>query len=249
MKTLIKLFVITLALAVSSCDINLRYENGKFVCNNKALVGNGTMISQKRNINAPFDKIEVQQGIHLYVEMNAQYGIHVNADENIIDTIRTEIKEGTLHISVKPSFRLSGNKNVHVKLPKLASLKASSGSFITSTNTLTSPVLTINTSSGSTANLTINTQKLTVTTSSGSQISLNGTAITNQLKTSSGSTANLENLETEKTTIKSNSGSVIKVFATKELAVNASSGSSIQYKGSPQLKQINTSSGASLRRN
>ena len=89
MKTLIKLTTFLLLLVTTtSC----------FMDGLTGIKGNGEVVSEDRTISANFSEIKVSQGIEVYVTQGNSTELKVEADENIIDILRTEVKNNELKI-------------------------------------------------------------------------------------------------------------------------------------------------------
>ena len=63
-----------------------------------SVTGNRNVITETRKINDDFTKIEVGQGIQLYITQDDNLSLVVKADENLHKLIRTEVKNGVLKI-------------------------------------------------------------------------------------------------------------------------------------------------------
>jgi hypothetical protein len=82
----------------------------------------------------------------------------------------------------------------------------------------------------------------------GSDVSISGTATNLKVKASGGSDFKGFELIAENAVIDANGGSDARLTVTKELAVEASGGSDIDYKGTPVIKQSSSRGGSSISR-
>lgn len=215
-----------------------------------ALAGNNDK-TQVRNVKS-FDGIKVSTGIDLYLTMGNSEEVKIVADEDIIDDIKTEVKDGTLHIYTKKNnwFNWGGNKTrkAYVSVTELNRLHASSGSDVVSENTLEGDRLEVKASSGSDVKLDVIIKNLSVDASSGSDAKLSGKSKTFEAEASSGSDIKAQNLEAKIGKLRASSGSDISVTITDELYARASSGADIRYYGNPQIRDTDESSGGDVRR-
>jgi len=86
MKTFFKITaLIVLFVSTTACMMN-------------GIRGNGDIETQERNISDNFKAIKVSQGINVYFTSNNSFKLTVEADENIIDLLRTDVSDGTLKI-------------------------------------------------------------------------------------------------------------------------------------------------------
>ena len=213
------------------------------------LAGNGGE-TQTRNVSG-FNAIDVSTGIDLYITMGNTEEVKIVADEDIINDIKTEVKNGTLHIYMKRNnwFNWGGNKSrkAYVTVKELVELRASSGSDVQSENTLQGESLEISASSGSDVKLDVHYKNLSLDTSSGSDAELSGKTKYLRLSASSGSDIDASDLEAVNCKASASSGSDISLTVTEELEADASSGADITYHGNPKIRDINESSGGDVR--
>ena len=200
-----------------------------------------------------FHAVKVSSGIDLYLKMGEAEDVKVVADNDDIDRIITEVRDGTLHIYMKSNsvfnFNFgSGSKKVYVTVKELDGIDASSGSDVVSENTLSGDQLDIEASSGSDIKLDIVYKNFTLDVSSGSDAKISGRTKNFSAEASSGSDINAKDLESVVCKARASSGSDISVNVSDEIYARASSGSDINYYGSPQIKDIDESSGGDVSR-
>ena len=226
------------ALAISATCVS-------YAANNTA---EETQVRDVKNFNA----VDVSTGIQLYITMGNTESLKIEASEKIINNVRSEVRNGTLHIYVKktgilfPSFRSNSSIKAYLSVKELNRLQASAGAQVKSENTIKGNALDLGASSGSHVNMDLAYQELNINSSSGAQMKVKG--ITKNLKaaTSSGGSVNAADLQSEYGRINASSGGHITVNTTTEITASASSGGSIRYSGNPRNKNINKSSGGSV---
>ena len=222
-----------------------------------ALIGISTSFAgneertENRNVKG-FKAIKVSTGIDLYLTMGESEKVKVVAHEDIIDDLKTEVKDGTLHISLKQNDWFNwGSRNktrkVYVMVNELHALKASSGSDVYCENTLKGEELKVSVSSGADARLDVFYKKLSVDTSSGSDAKLTGKCKFLNVEASSGSDIKANELESTICNARASSGSDITVSVSDEIYAKASSGADIKYYGNPQIRDTDESSGGDVR--
>ncbi|MCY1721053.1 DUF2807 domain-containing protein [Prolixibacteraceae bacterium Z1-6] len=234
MKTFKSLIILTLALIVGV---------------NNAIAGNSDE-TQVRKVEG-FNAIKVSTGIDLYLKMGSSEEVKIVADDDIIDNLKTEVKDGTLHIYMKKNnwFNWGGNqtRKAYVTVNELVALHASSGADVRTENTIKGESLAVKASSGSDVVLDIFYKNLSVDTSSGSDATISGKAKTFKAESSSGSDIKAKDLEAKIGKLSASSGSDITATITDELYARASSGSDIKYYGNPQIRDTDESSGGDVR--
>jgi len=259
MTTLTKIIVTTLlSLLFFSCnfDINL----------NPGVTGNGNVIEETRSINETYNAIKVSEGLNVYVTQSDHESIVVEADDNLQDLIIVEVVDQVLKIHTKQNIGKASAKKVHVSFKNISGITATSGSTISSTNTIKAENLELNSSSGSHMTLDVSTNKTKSSASSGSHIGLDintsflechsssgshmkltGKTINLIAEASSGSHISGNELISESSEVDASSGSNITVNTSKKLVANAHSGASINYYGNPEsIEQNKSKSGGSV---
>ena len=213
----------------------------------------GSYRTENRNLK-DFHAVKVSAGIDLYLKMGDAETVKVEADEDIIDRIITEVKDGTLHIYMKSTNKIfnwnfnTGTKKVYVSVKELDEIDASSGSDVVSENTLTGETLDVEASSGSDVTLDVVYKNFSLDVSSGSDARISGKTKNFTAEASSGSDIKAKDLESVNCKVKVSSGADASVNVTNELYARASSGGDVSYYGNPQVKDINESSGGDVRR-
>ncbi len=208
--------------------------------------------TENRNLK-DFHAVKISSGIDLYLKMGDVEEVKVIANDDIIDRIITEVKDGTLHIYMKNNNLLnwgfnSGAKKVYVSVKELDEIDASAGSDVVSENTLTGDQLDVKASSGSDVKLDIVYKNFSLDVSSGSDAKISGKTKNFSAEASSGSDISAKDLESVNCNVRASSGSDISLNVSDEINARASSGSDIVYYGNPQSKNIDESSGGNVKR-
>jgi len=209
--------------------------------------GNRNVVSQDRSIASDFDAIRSSHGIDVQLTIGSEVSLRVEADENLHDVIRTEVEDGVLRIYSKKNVYSSKKRTVYVTANEMNEIRATSGSSVTSENTIKTEDLIVKTTSGAHVNLTVDTENTSCSSTSGSNIRLSGK--TDKLTASSTSGANVKakDLEAKICEARATSGSVMSVYASQELDAKATSGGNIRCSGDPEVVKKNSSSGGSIR--
>lgn len=226
------------AVLFSSCHANIDWGNG--------IDGNGNVTTQRRNVENNFSKIEVSRGLNVNLEQAATYFVEVEADENLQEHIKTKVENGILVITSDDNIDEAKAKTIRVKLPLLTSLETTSGSSVSSTGKFTGSDIVVKTSSGSETNISLEVDNIICESSSGSTVKLRGKSLNLTTISSSGSSIEAADLLANEIISKSTSGSFTTVHPLVSLNGKASSGSAINYSGSPKTVSKEESSGGSV---
>lgn len=238
MKTAIKLFTLFLIIGFTSCNHSVNFGNG--------IDGSGNVITEKRNIRQKFTKISASTGVNVILEQGSPTMVEVETDDNLIEHVVTEVENGTLIVKIDGNINMMSTINVRVKTETISSLESSSGSSITSKNTLNGSSIALKSSSGSEIEVDLEYENVSCESTSGSEIKTSGKALKLETKSSSGSQIDASNLATNEVYAQSTSGSSITVKPIVKLDAKASSGSSIDYIQEPKSITIDETSGGSV---
>lgn len=244
MKTLIKITVL-----ITTYLLILFTTTSCFVEGMTGIKGSNVVVSEDRTINSNFETIDVQQGINVYVTQGNSTSISVEADDNIIDLLVTEVKNNELKIYFEKNVYKAKAKNVFLTASTINQIKTSSGARVKSENTIQTNTLDLDSSSGSSIKIRVNADEVISETSSGSNMKIEGKTTKLSASSSSGSSINASNLKTIDAYAKASSGAQIDLNVSGELRAKASSGGDIDYEGNPTTIDKDTSSGGSVSSN
>jgi hypothetical protein len=209
--------------------------------------GNRDVVTVDRDISSDFSAITVSQGLDLYITQSNEVSISIEADENLHEFIMTEVENGVLKIYVNENIRKAASKKIMLNVTDISAIKATSGSYVYSKNTIEVDDLELNTTSGADMKLTVNTEQLVCKATSGSDLKLSGKTKTLNASATSGSDIDARSLSAETSDVKATSGADISVNTSKELTVRATSGGDVRYSGNPEKVNKSDSSSGSVR--
>ena len=239
MTTLVRITIaLVLALLLNSCGFDINF--GDFGSGEK---GNGVVVEETREITEEFTEVSASEGIDVFVTQGSDFDISVEADENIMDLIGTDIRNGKLKIHAIENIGRA-TKKVYVTLPKVSSLIASSGSHLTTENMIQADKLQVDASSGAIIDANVKVTNMEIDASSGANISLEGTAKEVFVDGSSGANIKANELQTLVCNADASSGANISIDVTENLTAEASSGGNISYKGNPSVQKNKSVSGS-----
>jgi hypothetical protein len=232
-KILTLLFVATL---FSSCAVDMFNR----------VNGNRNVVTEDRSTKEDFTKIKVSTGLDLYISQGSKNQITVEADENLQDIIRTEVKDGVLKIYSEKNIWRAKARKVYVTVETLEALTATSGSDAYAKETLKVNDLKISATSGADIHISVNVNTIETTATSGSNIEVSGASNNHISKATSGASIDAYQLRSKNVTVKVTSGANINVHASESIDAKATSGGDIDFKGSPKKVNKKTSSGGSV---
>jgi hypothetical protein len=244
MKSNVKVFLRTLAVimaaallvsAVTSC---IRITG---------ISGSGNVVTEERSVSG-FDKVAINAGMNLYLEQGSKEYLKLEAEDNIIQNITTEVKGGKLTVKYKNllgGINTTEPVNVYLTVINLKELDASSGTSI-SGKEINTDSLKIDISSGAEGEMIVNANSVDANLSSGSTLKLSGTVENQKVNLSSGVDYRAADLKSKNANISVSSGASARISVSDNLDVNISSGGNVEYSGTPAIVS-NISSGGSIK--
>lgn len=236
MTTLARITIaLILSLLASSCMLDVNWGTGKR--------GNGVVVEETRSVSEDFTAITASEGIDVYVTQASDYAIRVEGDENIIDLIGTDIKDGKLKVHAIENIGRA-TKKVYVSLPEVTLLHASSGADLRGQGVIEAEKVRLDASSGADLRVELNADEVEADCSSGADIKVSGRANLLYADASSGSDIKAQDLEAKVCHANASSGADIRVYVTGSLTADASSGADIHYSGDAQVETRKSASGS-----
>lgn len=209
------------------------------------VTGNGNITTQNRNVDS-FEKLKVTRGLNVYVSQGDVQKVIVEADENLLEYIETDVEDNMLTITTSANIRNPKSLKVFVTITHIDEIKASAGSNLNTEEIITCNDLDISASAGSNIKLHLNADDIKVSASAGSNITLSGNVDESKINASAGSNIKAEELKTKVCDAKTNSGANIWINVADEFEGNASSGGNIFYYGNPKNSNIEKSLGGNV---
>ncbi|MEP6845168.1 MAG: head GIN domain-containing protein [Panacibacter sp.] len=207
--------------------------------------------AQVRKVSS-FHGVAVGSGIVVYLSQGKQQAVAVSAgDDNDVEKIITEVKNGILKIRIESKFWGNwGNKKLkaYVTVTELDYLDASGGSIAKITDEISVNDLKSDASGGSIIEGRFKGNKLDAGLSGGSIYKLQGSFNSLTIDASGGSIFNDFSLATNNCSVEASGGSIINVSVNKELKADASGGSIINYKGTGVITSVDASGGSSIKK-
>ncbi len=205
----------------------------------------GNTKKEDRSVSS-FTKVSVSGGIDLMITQGTSKNLTVEASENAIDNLVTEVKGGQLNIYFDKNVRRVKKATVSITVNNLKKISASGGSDIESKGQLKFDELSIHSSGGSDIELELEVKHLECHTSGGSDVDLDGSAETLELHASGGSDFNGFNFKTREAKVSASGGSDSNVYASESIEVSASGASDVNFKGDPKKTKLKSSGSSDI---
>lgn len=192
--------------------------------------GNGNVIKKARDVE-PFTAINTSDGWDLELTQGDHYTMTIEADENLIDLVQTEVRNGVLHIYSDARIRQSEERTIHLTFAELNSITATDGSDIYAEDLISANDFTLDFDDGSDLDrLELSARSLSATFSNGSDARIRFESIQNiALNADGGSDIELRNISGTSCELRLANGSDAQLEGeTRELTIVATGGSDIE---------------------
>lgn len=234
MKNLLILLTISFCL-MNSCSS----QWGRF----QEIKGNGNTKTEERDLNK-FDGIKACCSMEVLVNQGSNYAVSVEADDNLLQYIVTEVSEGQLTIKQKDNVSLAPKERIkiYVTLPQITELRSSSSSDIICSGSFKGKELKLDVSSSGNIQLDFRGESVRIESSSSGKIGLSGSADRLRFEGSSSSKVDARNFTAGAVRAEASSSARLAIKVTDELDAEVSSSGRVEYWGSPEKLSTDTNS-------
>lgn len=201
-----------------------------------------------------FSGVEVSGAIDLYISQGKEEAVAVSAgDVELIDRIRTEVKDNILHIyfegkGLNWQSKWSNNKfKAYVTFKNLNKLEAGGACNVRFTSPVKLSDLKVELSGASDLLMEADIDELVVGLSGASECKMSGNANYAKINCSGASSFKAYDLKIGNCKVDASGASGIRITVTKELNARASGASSISYKGEGLIRDISSSGASSVK--
>lgn len=182
--------------------------------------GSGNIVSEKRDLSG-FNGVDVGGVFKVDITAQKDFSVSIEADDNLLPFIKTEVRDGILKISTDGRIKTSNSLRVHISAPDISDLNASGASNVTLTG--------------------VKNSSLSVDSSGASKIEVGGETSNLTVDVSGASKIQADDLKTVDANIDASGASSVYVNVSGVLKSDASGASRVTYGGSPTNVQKKTS--------
>jgi hypothetical protein len=199
-----------------------------------------------------FHGIDVSNAINLYLSQGDTETVVVSApDLKWRDRIRTEVRDGILHIYLENTHFSLGNTKLkaYVSFTTLDRLDASGASDIFVDGVIAGDDLSVTLSGASDFRGAVNVKELRMNQSGASDAHITGAVSgTAYFESSGASDVKGYDLVTQNCNVHATGASDIRITVNKELTADASGASSIYYKGAGAVRELHSSGASAVKK-
>ena len=187
--------------------------------------GSGNIVTEKRDLD-DFTGIDVGGVFEVEVVSQKDFSVEIDADDNLLPLIKTEVRGGILRISTEEDLKSKNTIRVRISAPDIDRIEASGVSKV--------------------AVADLKNEELKLDISGVSKVKLAGQTGNLSVDISGASYVTAENLKAGIATVDASGASHVNVNVSEELVADASGASKINYTGSPKSAQKNSSGVSSI---
>lgn len=195
--------------------------------NIKGVQGSGAAKSERRAVS-DFSKIEASGAVNLTIRTQNDFDVSVEADDNLLEHIKTEVDGDTLKIYSQGSISTKTGINIKILMPEIKALDLSGASSAVVSN--------------------VKTESLDLNAGGASKIKIDGTAKNLESDATGASRIDAENLTVENAEAEASGASSQIISASNDLNLTASGASNISYTGEPKNIKQNSSGASSIKK-
>ena len=178
----------------------------------RGVEGSGNIATEDRHVS-DFSAIDVGGIFNVEAVAGGEYAVSVEADDNLLPLIKTEVRRGVLHISSEKRIKSSSKITIRVSAPNFEAIETSGVARVEVTG--------------------LSNSSLDLQSSGASKVIASGATTTLEVKTSGASSINAESLRSMDASVKASGASSVRVIAGGRLTASASGAGKVLYGGSP----------------
>ncbi|MHC1783092.1 MAG: head GIN domain-containing protein [Anaerolineaceae bacterium] len=236
MKRIASIVVLMVALLLTGCNFT----------GLKIVTGSGKLVEETRQVSG-FDSIDMSGSGDIIITQGDQEGVKIEAEENLMPYIRTEVRGHTLHIYIDHTDLLTINTSrpmrFYVSMKDVAGLDLSGSGSISSDQISTNDLDIKISGSGDVEIDNLKADSVTLDISGSGKCNFKGLAASQNIDISGSGRCDNSELKSRDVKIDVSGSGNITVNAEDTLDVNISGSGDITYSGNPKVTQDISGSG------
>lgn len=207
------------------------------------------IVKQERSVGN-FTGIKVGGAFNVYLKQANSTKVVVEAEEDLHDDIRTEVKGGVLHIDMKWDWKWNKNHekiNIYINIDKMDYLDVSGAADLSAADPIRVDDLELECSGAGDIDLELSARSLDVTVSGAGDLRISGSTDRQKVRLSGAGDYKAGDLKSKYTYAKASGAGSVTVHASEEIEAFASGASSVKYYGNPEKERTSSSGAGSIR--
>ncbi len=218
------------------------FSGGSFPFGVDCVTGSGNVTSDMRNL-VEFKRVSASTGVNVYLEKGGEANARVEAEDNIIELVKTEVRGGKLEVYIDRCIRNIKPVNVYVSFQEIEELNAQSAGRIIGRSVIGGENIKIDASSAGEVEVEVEAIDVTLDADSAGSITVEGKADNLYADASSSGRINAFELVSDLVDVSASSAGVAQVHASLKLKAKATSGGKVQYTGDAEVDEEVSSAG------
>ena len=195
----------------------------KFSMNFGAARGSGNIVTERREVSG-FKSVDVGGVFQVEIVAQKEFSVEVEADDNLLQYIKTDVRNGVLYIETSKKISPTGPIRVRVNAPEIENLDVSGVANVTAND--------------------IKTSEFGIDSSGASKVKVSGEAGKLTVDVSGATKIDAESLQVGDANVDASGASNVMLRVSGELRAEASGASKVIYTGTP-FGVIKSTSGGS----
>ena len=204
--------------------------------------GSGNVISESRTLDT-FDRIRVKGSTNVVLQQGATPSLVVEADDNIVPIITTEVRSGELVVSSSQNYRTRNPVTVYVTTPALQAVRVEGSADVVSTTALEGEALAVEVSGSGNVELEVYYNELTVDISGSGDVDVSGEVTTQDISVVGSGNYRARNLPSVDCFIDVAGSGDGQVRVSRLLEVKVTGSGDVIYYGDPEIRSTVSGSG------
>jgi hypothetical protein len=198
--------------------------------------GNGNVATETREV-ADFSKISAGGAFEIFLEQGNTEALTIDADENLLPLINTNVSNGVLEIASQRPIRNASTLNVFITIKDISAIDVSGACSVISKNTLDLEDLVLEGSGATFVDLVLNSRSFSADLSGANEVRVSGETDIFSLELSGASKIRAFDFVAREVKIQASGAADAHVHATEYLNAEVSGAASISYMGNPSIDQ------------
>lgn len=217
-------------------------------CKENDLINSSDNITTESTEVTSFDKISISNGFQLILIEGNESKVEIEASDNLHKHIDVKVDKKELKVKIKDKIKFdnSSNVKVYVTYDSLVSIKITGGSKVNFESTYMLDSLYLELSGGSILTADLNCKNFETKVTGGGKLILTGFTEFCNIDLSGGSTSESYDFAIDDLVCEISGGGVVSHTVNKTIEIDASGGSTFNYKGDAVITKQDLSGGSSV---
>ena len=185
-------------------------------CHIGGVRGSGVRKTEKRDL-ASFTSIETSGAFEVEVNCQKPASFEIEADENLLPIVQTEVRGGVLHVSTTKGYSSSGGIVLRITVPDLESVKSTGAGKFRVTD--------------------VKNDSFEIQSTGAAQVVATGQSKSVKIRSTGAGKIDAHNLRAETADVNVTGAASVDVYATDQLEVTVSGAGRVTYSGNPKINK------------